>query len=120
MITALSLLLAGGGLASDKLSPFTLISMSSLAQLDLTEEWSSISCPSFKLFVPCVSLPVFVIRILDMCKGLDDFLGSSLDAFVTACITVKTGSGDLSFMVIIGTLPFYEVEHVELLGKRIE
>ena len=77
MFTVLSfLLLAGGGLASDKLSPFTSVSTSSLAHLDLTGECSAISCPlRFKRLVPCVTLPVFARRGSDIFKGLDDSLG---------------------------------------------
>ena len=76
MITGLSLLLlACRGLTSDKLFSLTSISKSSLAHLNLTGEWSAISSPRFKLFVPCVTLPVFVGRGLGMCKGFDNSLG---------------------------------------------
>lgn len=88
--------------------PFTSISTSSLAHLDLAGEWSAISCPPrFKLLVHCVTLLLFVGRGLNMCKGLDDSLGWYLGACVTAGFTVRT-------------LPFCEGEHGVLFGKGIE
>ena len=55
-----------------------------------------------------------------MCKGSGDSLGWYLCACVTAGFTVTAGSGDWSFVVITGTLPFCEGEHGVLFGKGIE
>ena len=39
---------------------------------------------------------------------------------MTAGFAVTAGSGDLSFVVIKGTLPFCEGEHRGIFGKEIE